>query len=113
MKSSMGWGRFRLVMRSGRECSLTDGSSLVVRNHIDVVRLNCDPFGDFEDWQRGGLREQACKGAFPAGSRCWITTNAMPVSGESLASNARTASNPPAEAPIATMGIATLPDRRT
>ena len=38
------------------------------------------------------------------GARCWMKTNAMPVSAGSPRSSSVTASRPPAEAPMATTG---------
>src|SRR5438309_2208467 len=38
------------------------------------------------------------------GSRCWMKTNAIPVLFGSVRKISRTASNPPADAPIPTMG---------
>ena len=38
------------------------------------------------------------------GSRCWITTNAIPLLRGTLVKNCSNASNPPADAPIPTIG---------
>ena len=103
MKSSIG-RRFRLLTGPSERTPLRMEALLLGERHRrDSVELR-------SDWRfraramkwlsRAGLQRALGR----AGSRCWISTNAMPESEGSFARTARTASSPPAEAPIATMG---------
>ena len=83
---------------------MEDGHILVRRDHIDVVGLNMGAILDLKDLHGGGALEQFHHEPLWVGSRCWTTTKAKPLSAGTCRKNRSSASSPPAEAPIPTMG---------
>src|SRR5258707_11576112 len=87
-----------------REAPIHNRHECIVGNHISAVGFNFGPDVTSSTGILAVLEMMSARRLRWFGSRCCTTTNAMPVLAGNALKNSVYASNPPADAPIATTG---------